>query len=142
MILLAREDVEVHLHAPQTKTEHFWLCVWRTVVLKNCLIVRKQHLDHRMHLATANVHVVTGSNSTIQNKYRTSRIVDTAAQIIKIWLHVSQLEPGIQDYRLSWAMSKHKPACVGNIVTDDSSDHIMYFQSSDGLFFTFWHCFQ
>ncbi len=25
--MLARKDVEVHLHA-QTKTEHFWLCVW------------------------------------------------------------------------------------------------------------------
>jgi cytosine/adenosine deaminase-related metal-dependent hydrolase len=27
-IVLAREDVEVHLHAPETKTEHFWRCVW------------------------------------------------------------------------------------------------------------------
>jgi hypothetical protein len=26
--VLAREDVEVHLHAPETKTEHFWRCVW------------------------------------------------------------------------------------------------------------------
>ena len=25
---LTREDVEVHLHARQTKAEHFWLCVW------------------------------------------------------------------------------------------------------------------
>jgi len=24
----AREDVEVHLHTSQTKTEHFLLCVW------------------------------------------------------------------------------------------------------------------
>jgi len=108
VILLAREDVEVRLHDPQTKTEHFWLCVWRNVVLKNCIIVMKQHLDHRMYLATSNVHVVTGSNSTIQSKYRSSRILDTAAQIIKIWLHVSQLEPGMQDYRLPWVMSKHK----------------------------------
>jgi len=28
VIVLAREDVEVHLHAPQTKNEHFWLYVW------------------------------------------------------------------------------------------------------------------
>jgi len=28
MIVLAREDAEVHLHSPQTKTEHFWLYVW------------------------------------------------------------------------------------------------------------------
>jgi hypothetical protein len=26
--MLAREDVELHLDAPQTKTEHFWLPVW------------------------------------------------------------------------------------------------------------------
>jgi hypothetical protein len=97
VILLAREDVKVHLHAPQTRTEHFWLCVWQIVVLKYCIIVGKQHLDHRMQLATSNVHVVTGSNSTIQSKYRTTRILDTAAQIIKIWLHISQLEPGIRD---------------------------------------------
>jgi hypothetical protein len=24
--MLAREDVEVRLHAAETKTEHFWLC--------------------------------------------------------------------------------------------------------------------
>jgi len=63
-IALARKDVEVHLHAPQTKTEHFWLyvcvcvrevCVWvgvRIVILKNCVIVRKQHLDRRIQLVT------------------------------------------------------------------------------------------
>jgi hypothetical protein len=28
VIVLAREDVKVHLHAPQTKNEHLWLCVW------------------------------------------------------------------------------------------------------------------
>jgi hypothetical protein len=27
-IVLSREDVEIRLHAPQTKTEHFWLCAW------------------------------------------------------------------------------------------------------------------
>jgi len=90
-----------------------------------------------MHQATSNVHVVTGSNSTIQSKYRTSRILDIADQIIKVWLHVSQLEQGIQDYRLPWVMSEHRTAYVGNIVTDGSFGYIMYFQSSDGLFFTF-----
>ena len=28
VIVLARENVEVRLHAPRTKTEHLWLCVW------------------------------------------------------------------------------------------------------------------
>jgi hypothetical protein len=42
-IVLAKEDVEVHFHAPQTETEHS--CVYgRTVIVKNCIIVRKNHL--------------------------------------------------------------------------------------------------
>jgi len=37
--VLAREDVEVHLHAPQTKTEHFWQCVCgQIVILKNWFV--------------------------------------------------------------------------------------------------------
>ena len=100
----------MHLCAPETKTEHFWSCVWQSIILKNCNIVRRQHLDHRMHLATSNVEVFTGSNLTLQSKNRTSTILDTAAQIIKIWLHVSQLEPGIQDERLPWVMCKHELA--------------------------------
>jgi hypothetical protein len=53
VIVVAREDVEVHLHAPQTKTEHFSGCAdGQTVILKNCIIANKQHLDHRMHLIT------------------------------------------------------------------------------------------
>jgi len=28
VIVLSRENVEVHHYAPLTKTEHFWLCVW------------------------------------------------------------------------------------------------------------------
>jgi len=82
VIVLARDDVEVHLHASQTTTEHFRLCVWWNVILKNCNIFRKQHMNHRIHLATSNAHIVTGSNSTIQSKYRTSRLLDIAAQII------------------------------------------------------------
>jgi hypothetical protein len=47
--VLAKEDVEMHLHAPQTETKHSWLYE-KTVVLKNCIIVRK-NLD-KMHLFT------------------------------------------------------------------------------------------
>ena len=114
--MLAREDVEVHLHAPQTKTEHFWLYVWQIVNLKNCNIVRKQHLDLRMHVATSNFHIVTGSNSTIQSKYRTSRLLDIAAQII------TDLVPCFT------VGTRHD---VGNNEKDDSSDHIIYFQLSE-----------
>jgi len=51
-IVLAREHVDVHRHARQTKTEHFWICVWANCHLKKCVIVRKQHLDRRMLLVT------------------------------------------------------------------------------------------
>ena len=36
--MLARDDVEGPLHAPQTKTEHFWLCMAnrRREKLHNC----------------------------------------------------------------------------------------------------------
>jgi hypothetical protein len=57
-IVLARENVEAHSHAPQMKIEHFWLCV--SVILKNCIIVRK-HQNHKVHLVTDNVQIVTGS---------------------------------------------------------------------------------
>ena len=46
----------------------------RIFTLKNFVIVSKQYLNRRMHLVISNVHVVTGSNSTIQSNYRTSRI--------------------------------------------------------------------
>jgi hypothetical protein len=39
--MLAKEDVEVHLHALQTMTQQFQLCEWAIVVLENCNIVRK-----------------------------------------------------------------------------------------------------
>jgi hypothetical protein len=41
VIVTAREDVEVQIQAPQTKTEHFWpWCVCgRIVILKNCIII-------------------------------------------------------------------------------------------------------
>jgi len=51
VIVLAREDGEVHLHAPPRLNTSG--CVYgQTVFLKNCIIVRKKHLDHRMHLVT------------------------------------------------------------------------------------------
>jgi hypothetical protein len=37
-IVLAGEGVEVHLHAPQTKTEHFWLNVGA-----NCYLEKLHH---------------------------------------------------------------------------------------------------
>jgi len=45
----------------------------RIDILKNCIIGRK-HVVYRMRLVRKNVHVVTGSYSTIQSNYRTNRI--------------------------------------------------------------------
>jgi hypothetical protein len=47
-ILLSREDVEMHLHSLQTKT----VCMSELSFWKKYITVRKQHLDHRMHLVT------------------------------------------------------------------------------------------
>jgi len=33
-IMLAREDIKMHLHTPQAKTGHLWLCVWANCHLK------------------------------------------------------------------------------------------------------------
>jgi hypothetical protein len=60
VIVLAREDVEVHLHALQSTTEQFQLCEWGHCRLGNCIVVRK------MHLITQNVHVFPCSNSIPQ----------------------------------------------------------------------------
>jgi hypothetical protein len=32
-------DVEVHLHAAHTWTEHFWLCVWANIILKTASLL-------------------------------------------------------------------------------------------------------
>jgi hypothetical protein len=37
--MLAREDVEVNLHAVETMTEQFQLCEWGTVVMENYVVV-------------------------------------------------------------------------------------------------------
>jgi hypothetical protein len=39
MIVLTREDVEVHLHALQTMTEQLQL--WGIIVLEYCIVVQK-----------------------------------------------------------------------------------------------------
>jgi hypothetical protein len=41
VIVLAKEDVEVDLHAQRAMIVQFHLCEWGTVVLKNCIVVQK-----------------------------------------------------------------------------------------------------
>jgi len=65
-----------------------------------------------MHVVTLNVHVVTGSNLTMQSNYRTSRILILLPKSSQIRLYISQFEPGIQDYKVPWAFSKYKPGLM------------------------------
>ena len=76
------------------------------VIVKNSIIFRKEHPDRRVYLVTQNVNIVTGSNSTDHSNYRTSRIWLPKSSQINV--HISRLEPGIQDYKLPWAVSKPK----------------------------------
>jgi hypothetical protein len=65
-IVLAREDVDVHLHVSLTKTENYWLCVRAKCYLEKLHHCLGKTLDHRMH------HVVPGSNLTTQSNFETS----------------------------------------------------------------------
>jgi hypothetical protein len=101
----------------------------RTVILKNCITVTKKHLDHRIHLFTQNVHVVTGSNLTLQ---RTSRIPRYCDQIIPdppACFIVGTKHSG-QQASLGILQTQTQPY-MGNNTKDDSSDHITHFQSPD-----------
>jgi hypothetical protein len=42
-IVLAREDIEVHIHTCKTKTEHFLLAIWA-----NCSLENLQHSLERV----------------------------------------------------------------------------------------------
>jgi hypothetical protein len=51
-IVPTKEDAEMPLHAPQTKSETSVCVHGQIVIFKNCIIVRKQLLDYSMYLAT------------------------------------------------------------------------------------------
>ena len=97
VIVLTRED-EVHLNGPQTDTEHF--CVHgRTVILKTASLLGN---DFWTIGCTWLPEMSKYSPAVI----RPLRIIIGPVEyqdISQIRLHVSQLEPGIQDYRLPWA---------------------------------------
>jgi hypothetical protein len=96
-IVLAREDVEVHLCGPQTDTEHFCVC-WRTVILKTASLLENDIWSiGRTWLPEVSKYSPAA--------FRPLRVVTGPAEyqdISQLHLHVSQLEPGIQDYRLPW----------------------------------------
>ena len=103
------------------------------VILKNCIIGRKQHLDYSMHLVTENVHIATGSNWTIPSNYRISRILRYCCPNRHGPPPYVTIGTSSQDYRLPWAFSRRKPGLMLGTVwkTTFSSDHITYIQASD-----------
>jgi len=86
--VLAREGVEVHLHVPETKTEHFWLRA-----------LTNSHLDKLL----GNNFWTRGYTLSLAVIGPLTVIIDPA-EYEDITAH---LEPGIQNYRLPWVFSKH-----------------------------------
>jgi hypothetical protein len=84
MILQAREDAEIHLHALQSMTEQFQLCErghCRLGKLHRCLEIMS---GTGMHLITQPVHVLPFSNSAVKGNNGTNRTLyrDIAAKTI------------------------------------------------------------
>jgi hypothetical protein len=78
VIVLAREEAEVYLHALRTMTELFQLCEWGFIALEICIVVRKLRLDHWMqHLITQPVHVLPCSNSVMKDNMRPTEYCTT-----------------------------------------------------------------
>jgi hypothetical protein len=131
--MLVREDVEIYVHAPQTKAEHFRLSVrasWHLEKLHHCYETSGLW-HHQAHLITYNVHPSTGSNSTIQCNYRTSKI--TRYCYLK-HRSTSTFHSWNQPFRIIGFL-KHSPninlGWCWNNMKNDWSDQTTYFQSSD-----------
>ena len=111
-IVLAREHVEVHLHAPSNQ-DLTVLAMW----MGELSYWKSESLLRNTTWTTGctwlpKMSKVTGRNSTIKVIIGTAEYPDTADQIITDPPQCSQEEPGIQDYGLPWAFSKHKPGMM------------------------------
>jgi hypothetical protein len=84
VIVLAREDAEVHLHALQTMTEQIQLCEWEHCSLGKLYRYWEIIFGSWDVLITQAVHVLPCSKSTTKDNNGTNRILyhDTAAQTI------------------------------------------------------------
>ena len=127
-----------------------WMYEWNAI-LKNCVTVRKQHMDHRMHLVTQNVDIVTCSNSTIQSNYRNSGISRYCCPIHNRF--ASMFYSWNQAFRIIGflgCLPKNKPSLnwgtmwgTTHLTILHISNHQMFkFFDHHTIFFSFWHCFQ
>jgi hypothetical protein len=62
VIVLAREDVKVQLHAPQTMTEQFQLCEWGHCRLGKLHRYSEIMSDHGMHLITQRIRFASAKH--------------------------------------------------------------------------------
>ena len=81
-----------------------------------------------MHLVTWDVNAITGSNSTIQSNYSTSRIPRYCCPNHR--RYASMFHSWNQAFRIT-DLRGRSARCGGNNMKDDSSDHITHFQLSD-----------
>jgi hypothetical protein len=84
IIMLVREDIEVHLHAFQTMTEQFQLCEWGYCLFGK--LYRCSKITSGLWVAPdySAVHALPCSNSAMKGNNGTNRILyhDIAAQTI------------------------------------------------------------
>jgi hypothetical protein len=75
VIVLATEDVEVHLHALQTMTEQFQLYELGHCHLGKVHCCLEIMFDHGMHLIIQHSHMLPCSNSAMKGNNATNRIL-------------------------------------------------------------------
>jgi hypothetical protein len=113
VIVLARKDVEVHLHVLQITTEQFQLCEWgHFSSWKTALLFRNNVWTMGCtRLPNVSIYSLAASQPCRlrmgPTEYRTTKLLPKASQKLP---HVSLLDPGIPDCRLAWVFSKGKPS--------------------------------
>jgi hypothetical protein len=99
MILLAKEDVEVHIHVVQTITEQFHLCEWRHCRLRK--LFRLSEMTSTYLLAV----IPPWREIMGPTEYGTTILLPKYSQNLP---RISLLEPGISDCGLLCVFSKRK----------------------------------
>jgi hypothetical protein len=155
MIVMAREDAELHFHAIHTMTEPNCSCCVKggTVVLENCIAVRK-YLDHGSHLITQPVHAFPCSNSTMKDNNGTNRIQyhDIATQTITepppcftVWNQAFRIVGFLaysQNVKLSWCREQREGRLIWPYHAHFSSYRIPTFYGRDTIVYASEHDFQ
>ena len=130
--MLAREDVEVHLHAPQIKTEHFWLCVH--TLLCNPVCPRQfcalpsgcLELWQRQQLNVCMPHIICSGHAWCPGHYLTTSVLP----LLKAMHHVC-----LFSWYYTYSIHLHQLAvdfhwCTTHLI--QKSKHASYFKVCHG----------